>query len=141
MTPAQLQGYRLLRVALASVFVVHASVRIGLGIVDDFSGYWQATFGAPPALGLFASWAVTLVELAGGLLLAAGRFVAPLAAWFSLQLAVGVLTIHARAGWFVVGAGRNGMEYSALIVAGLAALVLLRPPRAAPHTASPVSSR
>ncbi len=129
MTRAQLRGYHLLRVALASVFVVHGVTRVVRG-VDGFAGYWQETFGTSAALGLAASWAVTLVEIAGGLGLGAGRLVAPLAGWFALQLAVGVATIHAKEGWFVVGAGRNGAEYSALIVAGLAALVLLRPRRA-----------
>ena len=33
-------------------------------------------------------------------------------------------TICAPNGWFVVGAGRNGMEYSVLIVACLAAVFL-----------------
>lgn len=128
MTRGQTLGYHLLRVALASVFVIHGTTRVARG-VDGFTGYWQETFGISPALGLAISWAVTLVEIAGGLCLGAGRLVAPLAAWFALQLVAGVATIHAQAGWFVVGAGRNGMEYSALIIAGLGALVLLRPSR------------
>ncbi|NOT35288.1 MAG: hypothetical protein HOP12_14180 [Candidatus Eisenbacteria bacterium] len=29
------------------------------------------------------------------------------------------LTVHAKAGWFVVGAGRNGAEYSVLLIVAL----------------------
>jgi putative oxidoreductase len=129
MTRNQTLGYHVLRLAVASVFLIHGSTRIANGVAG-FSGYWQGTFGLPPGPALAVSWVVTLVELAGGLCLATGRFVAPLAAWFALQLAVGVATIHAHEGWFVVGAGRNGSEYSALIIAALGALVLLRPTRA-----------
>ena len=39
--------------------------------------------------------------------------------------AMGILLVHAPEGWFVVGAGRNGMEYSVLLIASLA-LVALR---------------
>ena len=38
---------------------------------------------------------------------------------------MGVVLIHAAEGWFVVGAGRNGMEYSLLLIGSLA-LVALR---------------
>ena len=30
--------------------------------------------------------------------------------------------VHWKEGWFVVGAGRNGMEYSALLIASLLAI-------------------
>ena len=43
----------------------------------------------------------------------------------SLVYATGVAMIHAKEGWFVVGAGRNGMEYSLLLIGSLA-LVALR---------------
>ena len=36
------------------------------------------------------------------------------------------LVFHFPEGWFVVGAGRNGMEYSVLLIAVLAALAWAR---------------
>jgi putative oxidoreductase len=114
-------GLLMLRLAVASVFLIHGGARWSLGIVKSFSAYFAA-LGMP-----FPEawpWIVTLVELIGGALLAAGIFVRPLCAWFFLQIAVGIVTIHAKAGWFVVGAGRNGAEYSALILACLAIVFL-----------------
>ncbi len=32
---------------------------------------------------------------------------------------MGIVLVHAPAGWFVVGHGRNGMEYSVLLIAAL----------------------
>ena len=37
-------------------------------------------------------------------------------------IGLGMFLVHYPAGWFVVGAGRNGMEYSVLLLAGLIAV-------------------
>ena len=34
---------------------------------------------------------------------------------------MGIVLVHAPSGWFVVGGGRNGMEYSVLLIAVLLA--------------------
>ncbi|HEY7512339.1 MAG TPA: GDSL-type esterase/lipase family protein [Vicinamibacteria bacterium] len=114
-------GLTLLRVAVASMMIVHGVARASLGIVDDFGvvlGRWGFPAGVPLA------WAITVVEIAGGAALALGRAVRPLALWFMLQLAAGVYLIHGPAGWFVVGAGRNGAEYSVLLITCLIVVVL-----------------
>jgi putative oxidoreductase len=30
---------------------------------------------------------------------------------------MGIIMVHAREGWFVVGAGRNGVEFNVLLIA------------------------
>ncbi|HEY7409586.1 MAG TPA: DoxX family protein [Vicinamibacteria bacterium] len=114
-------GVTLLRLAVASVFVVHGTTRTALGTVDDF-GVFLAGWGLPA--GAAIAWLLTAVEIAGGLALAVGLAVRPLALWFGAQIATGILMVHGKAGWFVVGAGRNGAEYSALIIACLLAVAL-----------------
>ena len=49
----------------------------------------------------------------------------PFALLFIAIYTMGIVLIHAVEGWFVVGAGRNGMEYSLLLIGSLA-LVALR---------------
>ena len=102
-----------LRVGTATIMIVHGIARARLGIVDDFGVYLNQT-GFPA--GFYLAWFITITEIVGGLSIAAGYFVRPLAAWFILQLAMGIDLIHGRVGWFVVGAGRNGMEFSALLI-------------------------
>lgn len=114
-------GATLLRVAVASVFVVHGLTRVSLGGVAPFGGFLGGS-GLPA--GVAIAWTLTIVEIVGGLALACGIAVRPLCAWFGAQIAVGIAMVHASAGWFVVGAGRNGAEYSVLILAGLAATAL-----------------
>ena len=44
-----------------------------------------------------------------------------------VQLSAGVYLIHWGAGWFLVGAGRNGTEFSALLILCLLAIALAPP--------------
>lgn len=108
------------RVAVGLLLLLHGVARVRLGIVDDF-GVFLSGEGLPagPAL----AWTVTVVELVGGPLLVWGRGVRVLAPWFALQLVAGIVLVHAAEGWFVVGAGRNGVEYSVLLVVCLGAVV------------------
>ena len=115
-------GVVVLRVAGASVFVIHGLARIASGTVGGF-GEFLGTWGIPAGVGL--AWVITFVEITGGAALAAGYAVRWLAAWFILQIAAGIVMVHAASGWFVVGAGRNGVEYSVLIVACLFATAML----------------
>ena len=103
----------ILRAGTAVILIVHGVARVRLGIVDDF-GTVLGQWGFPAGLAL--AWTITILEIAGGIALGAGHFVRPLTIWFTFQLAMGIYLIHARAGWFVVGAGRNGMEFSALLI-------------------------
>jgi len=114
-------GVTVLRVSVASVFVVHGLTRTILGTVDDFGGFLAAS-GLPA--GMAIAWVITIVEMFGGSLLAMGLGVRPLLLWFGLQIAAGILTVHGKVGWFVVGAGRNGAEYSVLILACLIVVAL-----------------
>lgn len=108
-----------LRVVVALLLLVHGVARLALGIVDDFGGFLSGV-GFP--LGPVLAWLITLTEIGGGILLALGRWTRPLALYFAAQLVMGIVLVHAREGWFVVGAGRNGVEYSVLLIAVLLAL-------------------
>ena len=60
--------------------------------------------------------------------MALGFFVTPLCSWFAVQLAVDIALVHFPEGWFVVGAGRNGMEYSVLLIIACVVIALLHRP-------------
>ena len=114
----------LLRAGASAIMILHGLARIALGIVDDF-GVVLGQWGFPAGLAL--AWTITALEIGGGLALAAGYAVRALAAWFVLQLAAGIYLIHGRVGWFVVGAGRNGAEFSALLILCFVAIMMSAP--------------
>jgi putative oxidoreductase len=108
-----------IRVVLAAVMFIHGASRISFGTVGGFGEFLGAQ-GFP--LGFYIAWAITLFELIGSVLLAAGFYAWIIALLFALELAVGIAMVHWKEGWFVVGHGRNGMEFSAVMIASLLAI-------------------
>lgn len=108
-----------IRVLLAAVMFIHGAARISNGTVGGF-GEYLGSQGFP--LGFYIAWAITLFELVGSVMLAVGFYTWIVALVFALQLIVGVYMIHWKEGWFVVGAGRNGMEFSFVLIVSLLAI-------------------
>jgi putative oxidoreductase len=117
----KISSIMVVRIAVAAMFVIHGVARVMHNAVSPFGPFLES-HGLP--FGLAWAWAVTLLEIVGGALLAMGRYTAPLAAYFIIQTALGIWWVHWKAGWFVVGLGRNGMEYGVLIIACLVAVLL-----------------
>lgn len=46
---------------------------------------------------------------------------------FVIQMLFGIYLVHLKHGWFVVGHGFNGMEYSVTLIAALFAIALTAP--------------
>lgn len=90
-------------------------------------GAWLDSLGFPFGLGI--AWGVTLAEILGTPLLALRRFVFPLCCIYMAIYATGLVLVQWPAGWFVVGLGRNGMEYSVLLLVCLAAVAWQDAPR------------
>lgn len=108
-----------MRVILASVMFIHGATRISDGTVGGF-GEFLGSQGIP--LGFYVAWGITLFELVGSVLLAAGLYAWIIALIFAIQLSVGIAMVHYKEGWFVVGHGRNGMEFSAVLIASFLAV-------------------
>lgn len=107
------QALVVLRVAVAALLAVHGWARLLNDAVAPFGGFLDAA-GIPA--GLAVAWGVTALEIAGTPLLAAGQLAQPLAVAYAVVYTAGIALVHAPAGWFVVGLGRNGMEYSVLLI-------------------------
>lgn len=111
------QVFATLRVLVAALLFIHGAARVWLGSVAPF-GVFLAGQGFGETLGLGIAWAVTIYELTATFLLAFGprRWLAPVALGFAAIYVAGIGLVHWSHGWFVVGAGRNGIEYSVLLI-------------------------
>lgn len=122
-------GWLLLRLTLAGLIAAHGWARLIAGGVPPFGSFLDSQ-GFPAGIAWAA--AVTALEIVGTVLLAWGRLVLPLSLLLAAVYAMGIALVHAKAGWFVVGLGRNGVEYSVLLIVCLLCVGLqhARAPRA-----------
>lgn len=102
-----------LRAVLGLYMCAHGATRAAVGTVDDFGAFF-GSLGIPGGVAL--AWAITTFEVLGGLTLAAGRLVRPLAALFAAEHVMGIVLVHAPRGWFTVGHQAGGAEYSVLLL-------------------------
>ncbi|MEO8031711.1 MAG: DoxX family protein [Gemmatimonadota bacterium] len=112
---------RALRIVACGLIFIHGFTRIVDGGVVPFGAFLNDSH---LPFGLAIAWGITLLELVGTAVLASGHLVRPLALYFATELCVGIELVHVHAGWFVVGGGSNGMEYSVLLIAVFAAVAL-----------------
>ncbi|MEI3802603.1 MULTISPECIES: DoxX family protein [unclassified Chitinophaga] len=110
------QSLLILRIAVAVIFLAHAVVRICNGTIPQFAAFMESK-GLP--FGEAWVWAITVYEIAGGLLLLLGMYTRLLAAGFIILLLVGIVLIHASLGWFVGEHGTGGCEYSFILIVAL----------------------
>jgi putative oxidoreductase len=113
-----------LRITLAAVFFMHGIPSIVTGAVNNFGSQYLNTVGFAP-IGLLLAWAIKLSHVACALLLILNRSIR-LAATVTIPILVtGIIMIHAAEGWYVVGAGRNGVEFNVLLISVLVYLAVI----------------
>ncbi|MFQ5746077.1 MAG: DoxX family protein [Gemmatimonadota bacterium] len=120
-------GLTVLRVVLGVTFIAHGAPKL-FGGLDMTSGFF-GQLGVP--LPTLAAWGVALLEFLGGLGLIAGLLVTPLSILLGMEMFLGIIFLHARNGWYVVGGGSDGVEFNVLLIAALLMLILGGPGLAA----------
>ncbi len=101
------------RILLSGIIAAHGWARWLSDAVVPF-GAWLNGQDIP--FGLTIAYCITALEILGTPFLAAGRFTLFLCLSYAVIYIAGIVMVHAPEGWFVVGLGRNGMEYSVLLV-------------------------
>jgi len=121
-------GLAILRVVVGVTFVAHGAPKLFGGGVSGTAEF-LGQIGVP--LAGVAAWSVALLEFLGGLALIVGALVAPVALLLAVEMLLGIVLIHAAAGWYVVGPQTRhppgGVEFNVLLIAALLALVLAGP--------------
>lgn len=101
------------RIVVSFLMVAHGAIRVYADTVGNF-GVFLDDNGFPG--GTLIAWAITLFEIAGGLMLASGLFIRLICVLFITELSFGILLVHLQNGWFVVGYSSGGIEYSVLLI-------------------------
>lgn len=114
----------LLRIAVAIVFLTHSLHGIFTNYdVDDFGRLFLNQKGFSP-FGVFIAWSIVIFQVISSILILINLYAKLSAAVNIIILIMGIVLVHFKEGWFVVGAGRNGMEFSVLLIFVLVAIML-----------------
>ena len=113
-----------LRITLAAVFFMHGIPSIFTGAVNNFGNVYLNEVGFVP-IGLPLAWMIKLSHIACAVLLILNRCIRVAALITIPILVAGIVMIHAAEGWFVVGAGRNGVEFNVLLIGVLVYLAII----------------
>jgi putative oxidoreductase len=103
----------MLRVVVALFLMGHGLARLIVNSLNDFGAFLNSKgfIGGTPI-----AWGITVFELIGGLLLILGLYVRWISLILIIELIMGIILVHAKNGWFVVGHQSGGMEYSVLLI-------------------------
>lgn len=116
----------IIRIVTALITLVHPVNRIIAGDVHGFGEFLTAE-GFP--FGVALAWFVTLFQLAASVVLIVRRGIVPACIGNIIIFIFGIALDHVHSGWFVVGGGTNGMEYSVMLIACHSALLWAYWPR------------
>lgn len=111
----------ILRIAIAIILLVHGIAGMFNNGVNDFGNLYLNQIGFAP-FGLYIAWAIKLSHVLCAIFLIIDRYVKWAAIITIPILVAGIILIHFKEGWFVVGGGRNGMEYNFLLICVLLAI-------------------
>lgn len=112
----------ILRIAVAIILLMHSVPGMFNNGVNDFGNFYLNTIGFAP-FGVAIAWLIKLSHLAAAILLLMNKYIKPASIATILVLVLGILMIHFEEGWFVVGGGRNGVEFNFLLICVLLAIM------------------
>ncbi len=109
----------LLRFPVAIILLMHSVPGIFNGGINDL---YLNTIGFAP-FGLYIAWAIKLSHIVCAICLLLDKYVKWAAITTILILLTGIFLVHLKDGWFVVGGGRNGVEFNFLLIFVLFAIL------------------
>ena len=92
----------ILRISLAIVLLAHSVPAMFNNGINNFGNLYLNTIGFAP-LGLFLAWAIKLSHVASAILLLMNMYIKPVAIVTIFILVMGIIMVHFKEGWFVVG--------------------------------------
>lgn len=111
----QLKPNLLLRIIIAIILLSHGIPGMLDGGVKNFGNLYLNEIGFAP-YGLALAWMIKISHVICAILILFNKYIIP-ACLFTIGIMIeGIVLIHFNEGWFVVGGGRNGMEYNILII-------------------------
>ena len=111
-----------LRIAIAIILLSHGIPGMFDNGINDFGNLYLNQVGFAP-FGVAIAWSIKISHVACAILLLLNRYIVAAGAVTILILIAGIVMVHYPEGWYVVGGGRNGMEYNFLLIVVIASIM------------------
>ncbi len=111
----------LLRFAVAVILIMHSVPGMFNNGIQEFGKFYLNETGFSP-VGVPLAWAIKLSHVICAALFLLNKYTRPAAIVTILILIAGIFMVHLKEGWYVVGGGRNGVEFNFLLIFVLLAI-------------------
>lgn len=105
----------ILRATLAIIFIMHSVPGMFNQGVQNFGNLYLNQAGFAP-IGLYLAWAIKLSHVVAAICLIWNKYLIYIGWVTVFILVVGIIMVHLPDGWYVVGGGRNGIEFNVLLI-------------------------
>ena len=113
-----LNGTFLLRFAVSVILLVHSISGMFNNGINDFGNLFLNQIGFAP-FGVALAWMIKLSHVAAAFCFMFEKYVKWAGIITIFILVTGIFLVHLKEGWFVVGGGRNGVEFNILLIFAL----------------------
>ena len=104
-----------LRLAVAIILLMHSIPGMFNNGINEFGRFYLNEVGFSP-IGIPLAWAIKLSHVLCAFCLLFNKYVKPASIITLVILIVGIILVHFKEGWYVVGGGRNGIEFNFLLI-------------------------
>ncbi len=111
----------ILRIIIAIILIIHGAGGMFNGGVNAFGELFLNKIGFAP-VGVPLAWFVKISHLICAALIVLNKYHKPASILTIIILIMGIVLVHFQSGWFVVGGGRNGVEFNVLLIAVLVSI-------------------
>ena len=112
----------LLRFPMAIILFIHGVGGMFNNGVNDFGNFFLNQIGFAP-FGVHTAWLIKIYHIVCGICLLFNKYIKWPAIITIFMLIMGIVLVHFKEGWFVVGGGRNGWEYNFLLIFVLLSII------------------
>lgn len=105
----------LLRLPVAVILLMHSVPGMFNNGINDFGNLYLNEIGFAP-MGVYIAWAIKLSHVAAALCFLFNKYIKLASVVTILVLIMGIIMVHFTEGWYVVGGGRNGVEFNVLLI-------------------------
>ena len=104
-----------LRFSIAIILLAHSIPSFLDNSINDFGNLYLNQNGFAP-VGVYIAWAIKISHVVAALCLLLEKYVKLVSIVTIFILLMGIIMVHYQEGGYVVGGGRNGMEYNFLLI-------------------------